>query len=145
MQKLSGQRRHRGFTLIEILVVLVILGLLAGLVGPRLFGKVDSSKVKTAGTQVKMLKTALQTFRLDIGRYPSTEEGLTVLSTRPQGGELAAWAGPYLEEALPVDPWGNPYVYRNEPAGEQEFTLYSLGADGQPGGEGIAADIGYLP
>ncbi len=139
------RRRSTGFTLIEILVVLVILGLLAGLVGPRLFGKVDSSKVKTADTQVKMLKTALQTFRLDVGRLPTTDEGLASLSTRPEGSDLPAWAGPYLDEALPVDPWGHAYEYRDEPAEGQDFTLYSLGADGEPGGEGIAADIGYLP
>ena len=138
MQKFLRPRRHRGFTLIEILVVLVILGLLAGLVGPRLFGKVDSSKVKTASTQVKMLKTALQTFRLDIGRYPSTEEGLAVLSGRPQGGELAAWAGPYLEEALPVDPWGTPLQWSLR---EGEPRVTSLGADGAPGGAGDDADV----
>jgi general secretion pathway protein G len=139
------RRRHAGFTLIEILVVLVILGLLAGLVGPRLFSKVDSSKVKTAETQVKMLKTSLQTFRLDMGRYPSTDEGLGALEKRPESPDAHLWAGPYLDEALPADPWGNPYQYRAEPAAGQEFTLYSFGADGQAGGEGLAADIGYLP
>lgn len=138
-------RRSTGFTLIEILVVLVILGLLAGLVGPRLFGKVDSSKVKTAETQVKMLKTALQTFRLDVGRFPTTDEGLASLAKRPEGSDLPAWAGPYLDEDLPLDPWGKPYEYRDQPAAGQDFTLYSLGADGEAGGEGIAADIGYLP
>jgi general secretion pathway protein G len=139
------RRRSTGFTLIEILVVLVILGLLAGLVGPRLFGKVDSSKVKTAETQVKMLKTALQTFRLDVGRFPSTDEGLASLAKRPEGSDLPAWAGPYLDEELPLDPWGHPYEYRDQPAAGQDFTLYSLGADGEAGGEGMAADIGYLP
>ena len=139
-------RRHTaGFTLIEILVVLVILGLLAGLVGPRLFGKVDSSKVKTAQTQVKMLKTSLQTFRLDLGRFPTTEEGLAALERKPDSQDAHLWAGPYLDEALPLDPWGNPYQYRAEPAAGQEFTLYSFGADGQAGGEGLAADIGYVP
>lgn len=138
-------RRTAGFTLIEILVVLVILGLLAGLVGPRLFGKVDSSKVKTAETQVKMLKTALQTFRLDVGRFPTTDEGLAALAAKPEGSDLPAWAGPYLDEALPQDPWGHPYQYRDEPAAGQDFTLYSMGSDGEPGGEGLAADIGYLP
>ncbi len=137
--------RTTGFTLIEILVVLVILGLLAGLVGPRLFGKVDSSKVRTAETQVRMLKTALQTYRLDVGRYPSAEEGLAALQLRPEGAGAPTWAGPYLDENLPADPWGNPYQYRDEPAGGQEFTLYSFGADGAPGGEGLAADIGYVP
>ncbi len=139
------RKRSSGFTLIEILVVLVILGMLAGLVGPRLFGKVDSSKVKTAETQVKMLKTALQTFRLDIGRYPTTEEGLASLGKRPEGSDLPAWAGPYLDEEMPVDPWGHPYEYRDQAAAGQDFTLYSLGSDGELGGEGLAADIGYLP
>jgi len=144
----GGERRRgpaAGFTLIEVLVVLVILGLLAGLVGPRLFGKVDASKVRTAETQVRMLKTALQTFRLDVGRYPSTEEGLAALEKRPAADAAPNWAGPYLDEALPADPWGNPFQYRNEAAGGQEFTLYSLGADGKAGGEGIDADIGYVP
>ena len=137
--------KNTGFTLIEVLVVLVILGLLAGLVGPRLFGKVDASKVKTAETQVRMLKTALQTFRLDVGRYPTPEEGLAVLEKRPEGEAIPTWAGPYLDEGLPADPWGNPFQYRNEPAEGQDFTLYSLGADGKPGGEGLDADLGYLP
>jgi general secretion pathway protein G len=143
---MSNRRRAAaGFTLIEILVVLVILGLLAGLVGPRLFSKVDSSKVKTAETQVKMLKTSLQTFRLDMGRYPTTDEGLGSLQKRPDSADAHLWAGPYLDEALPADPWGNPYQYRLEPAAGQDFTLYSFGADGQDGGEGLAADIGYRP
>ena len=139
------RRRTAGFTLIEILVVLVILGLLAGLVGPRLFGKVDTSKVKTAETQVKMLKTSLQTFRLDMGRFPSSDEGLAALEKKPDSTDAHLWAGPYLDEALPLDPWGNPYQYRSEPAEGQDFTLYSFGADGEAGGEGLAADIGYVP
>lgn len=139
-------RKQTGFTLIELLVVLVILGLLAGLVGPRLFGKVDSSKVNTAETQIKMLKSALQTYRLDIGSYPTTEQGLAVLNKRPVGGRSAElWQGPYLDEAIPADPWANPYQYRLEPSASQEFALFSYGADGQPGGEGVNADIGYLP
>jgi general secretion pathway protein G len=137
--------RSAGFTLIEILVVLVILGMLAGLVGPRLFTKVDSSKVKTAETQVKMLKAALQTFRLDLGRYPHTDEGLGSLMKRTSGPDAQLWAGPYLEEEVPLDPWGAPYQYSEEPSGTQEFTLYSFGADGAAGGEGLDADIGYLP
>jgi general secretion pathway protein G len=142
---MKSRQGKLGFTLIEVLVVLLILGLLAGLVGPRLFGKVDTSKVKTAETQVKMLKTALQTFRLDVGRYPSTEEGLAALEKRPEGDAIPAWSGPYLDESLPADPWGNPFQYRDEPGGGQDFTLYSFGADGKAGGDGVNADIGYQP
>jgi len=135
-----------GFTLIEMLVVLVIIGLLAGLVGPKLFSKVDSSKVQTAQTQVKMLKGALETLRLDIGTFPSTEDGLAILNEPPKDERLRAkWKGPYLDEALPNDPWGNPYQYSVPGANGQPFALYSFGADGKKGGEGNDADIGYLP
>ena len=135
-------RRSHGFTLIELLVVLVILGMLAGLVGPRLFGNVDKSKVKTAETQVKMLRGSLQTYRLDVGTYPTTEQGLAALMSKP--GALASWQGPYLEDELPKDPWNNSYVYKSPVDNLQGFALYSLGADGKPGGEGLDADVGYL-
>lgn len=135
-----------GFTLIEMLVVLVIIGLLASLVGPKLFTKVDSSKVQTAQTQVKMLKGALETLRLDIGRFPSAEEGLAILNDPPKDEKLRAkWKGPYLDEALPNDPWGNPYLYSMPGSNGQPFALYSFGADGKKGGEGYDADIGMLP
>lgn len=135
-----------GFTLLEMIVVLVIIGLLMGLVGPRLFGQADKAKVQTAQTQIKMLAGALQTMRLDIARFPTAEEGLALLTTRPADERTAqSWAGPYLEEAVPLDPWKNPYQYSPAAAGDRPFTLYSFGADGQPGGEGFDADIGYLP
>ena len=137
------RRKNRGFSLIELLVVLLILGLLGGLVGPRLFSKVDASKVDTAETQVRMLKAALQTFRVDVGRYPSTEEGLKALMYDP--GNLPIWQGPYLDELLPNDPWDNSYVYADKANNFQGFALYSLGADGKKGGEGLNADVGYLP
>ena len=133
----------RGFSLIELMVVLVILGLLTGLVGPRLFGRVESSKVKTAETQVKLLKGALQTYRLDVGQYPNTAQGLAALMAPPP--EVADyWDGPYLEEELPMDPWRTPYVYQFPANNLQGFALYSLGADSTEGGEGINAEVGYL-
>jgi general secretion pathway protein G len=135
-----------GFTLLEILVVLVIIGLLASLVGPRLFTKVDESKVQTARVQVKYLRGALDTFRLHIGRYPTESEGLAILTTAPADEKLKArWRGPYLDEGLPADPWGNAYQYGTSGADGQPVAVYSLGADGKRGGEGYDADIGTLP
>ena len=136
--------RQAGFTLLEMIVVLVIIGLIMGLVGPRLFGQADKAKVQTAETQIKMLRGALQTMRLDISRWPSEAEGLSLLTTRPGDAEAArGWAGPYLDEAVPQDPWGQPYQYSPQSSGDNPFSLYSLGADGKPGGEGQDADIGY--
>ena len=135
--------RSGGFTLLELMVVLVILGLLAGLVGPRLFDRVDESKVQTAQTQIKMLRGALQTYRLDIGRFPSTAEGLAALM-HPPSEAAAHWKGPYLEDELPLDPWRTPYRYESPVDNVQGFVLYSLGADSKEGGEGTNADIGYL-
>lgn len=125
--------------MIELLVVLVILGLLAGLVGPQFFGKVDSSKVRTAETQIKMLKMALQTYRLDVGSYP---KALADLNTAPSEAKTY-WQGPYLGEKLPQDPWNHDYQYRVDSKAEQGFYLYSLGADGAEGGDDLNADIGY--
>jgi general secretion pathway protein G len=146
-------RRDAGFTLIEMLVVLVIIGLLASLVGPKLFGKVDSSRVQTAQTQVKMLKGALESMRLDIGRYPTTEQGLALLNALPKDDKVlpqddkirGLWRGPYLEDEVPPDPWGTPYQYAVPGSNGQPFALYSFGADGKQGGEGMDADVGYLP
>ncbi|MFT5591624.1 MAG: general secretion pathway protein G [Bradyrhizobium sp.] len=136
----------RGFTLIEMLVVLVIIGLLAGLVGPKLFSKVDSSKVQTAQTQVKMLKGTLEALRLDIGRFPTEAEGLAILNSPPTDERVASrWRGPYLDDVMPMDPWGAPYQYSIPGANSQPFALYSLGADNKRGGEGLDADVGYLP
>lgn len=138
--------RSRGFTLLELLVVLVIIGLLAGLVGPKLFSRLDSSKVQTAQAQVKMLRGAVEMLRLDLGRLPTPEEGLGLLSTAPADAALAGkWRGPYLDDLLPQDPWGTPYQYAVPGANGQPFALYSLGSDRQPGGEGDAADVGVLP
>jgi len=135
-----------GFTLLEMLVVLAIIALLAGLVGPRLFSKVNQSQVTTAQTQVKLLRGAVENVRLDIGRYPTTEEGLSLLSKAPGEPALAArWRGPYLDDVLPVDPWGNAYQYAVPGADKQPFALFSLGADGKRGGDGDATDLGILP
>jgi general secretion pathway protein G len=135
------KRRSRtsefGFTLIELLIVMIILGLLAALVAPKMFQKVGSSKQKAAKTQISMLGTALDAYRLDMGRYPSSEEGLDALRKSPGQG---SWDGPYLPKDVPPDPWGHPYVYR-APGEHGDYDLYSLGADGQDGGEGENGDV----
>lgn len=144
--RLHPLHRGYGFTLLEMLVVLVIIGLLAGLVGPRLFSKVDQAKITTATTQIKMLRGAVENLRLDIGRYPSAEEGLSLLNKAPSDQTLAArWRGPYLDGALPEDPWAHAYQYALPGADSQPFALYSLGSDGKRGGTGDAADQGVLP
>lgn len=144
-RRISFVPRQAGFTLLEMIVVLVIIGLIMGLVGPRLFGQADKAKVQTSGTQIKMLRGALQTMRLDISRWPTEQEGLALLTTRPAGNTVNGWAGPYLDEAVPNDPWGNPYQYAPQASGDNPFVLYSFGADGKAGGEGQDADIGYPP
>ena len=136
-------KRVTGFTLLEMLVVMVIIGLLAGLVGPRIFGKVDSSKVQTAQTQIKMLESALNIMRLDVGQVPPPEQGLQWLLTAPLDTSLQPlWKGPYIEGAIPVDPWNNPYQYATPGPDNKPYAVYSFGADGKPGGEGLNADIG---
>ena len=141
---ISRKAGEAGFTLLEMLVVLVIMGLLAGLVGPQLLSRVDTSKVSAASTQARMLKTSLETMRLDIGRFPNKEEGLELLNDPPKDERLARrWHGPYLSEAVPLDPWGNPYVYA--PESDSYLVLYSMGADGKAGGEGTDADVGFMP
>ena len=139
-------RAQGGFTLLEMIVVLVIIGLIMGLVGPRLFGQADKAKVQAAGTQIKMLGGALQTLRLDIGRLPTAEEGMDALVRAPSEPRAAkSWAGPYIDDAVPNDPWGNPYHYAPISGGDQPFALFSYGADGKAGGEGTDADIGRKP
>ena len=130
------QRKSRGFTLIELLVVLAILTLLAGLVGPKVLGALGGAKSKTAGVQINDLQKALDIYKLDVGRYPTAEEGLEALSKQP--GNVRGWNGPYLQGGVPADPWNNPYRYS---LSNGNVELLSLGSDGQPGGEGEAADV----
>ncbi len=127
-----------GFTLLELLVVMVIIGLLAGYVGPRYFSQIGKSEVKAARAQIDALGKALDQFRLDTGHYPTMEEGLQVLVARP--ANEPKWDGPYLTKGVPADPWGNPYVFKI-PGDHSEYDLMSYGKDGQPGGEGEAADV----
>ncbi|MBW8845838.1 MAG: type II secretion system major pseudopilin GspG [Burkholderiales bacterium] len=134
----SSPVRTRGFTLLELLVVMVIIGLLAGYVGPKFFGQIGKSEVKAAKAQIDALTKALDQYRLDVGHYPSTEQGLAVLNTKP--ADEPKWAGPYLAKALPKDPWGNDYQYR-APGEHGEYDLLSFGRDGRPGGEGEDADL----
>ena len=124
--------------MLELLVVMVIIGLLAGYVGPRYFAQVGKSEVKTAKAQIDALEKALDQYRLDIGHYPAMELGLTALVTRP--ANEPRWDGPYLKKSVPLDPWGNAYQYRI-PGEHGEIDLLSYGKDGQPGGSGEAADI----
>ena len=133
------RRRQAGFTLIEIMVVMVIIGLLMALVGPNLIGRSEKAKSQAAAMQIERLGTVLDTFRLDIGRYPTTQEGLQALVTRPSG--LERWDGPYLNKGVPKDPWDRPYVYRSPGDGGRPYDIYSLGADGAPGGTDQNRDI----
>jgi len=127
---------------LELLVVVIILGLLAALVGPRLIGRVGRAKTEIAKSQIALLESALDQYRLDMGYYPSTEEGLEALISPPSDEEKKRnWRGPYLKKKkIPLDPWGRPYQYRC-PGEHGEYDLWSYGADGQPGGEGENADI----
>ncbi len=144
MRHSHSLRRHTGaygvygFTLLELLVVMVIIGLLAGYVAPKYFSQVGKSEVKAAQAQIDALEKALDQFRLDTGHYPAADQGLVALVTRPTN-ELK-WQGPYLKKMVPPDPWGRPYMYKY-PGERSEFDLYSFGKDGQPGGTGEAADI----
>jgi len=128
----------RGFTLLELLVVLVIIGLLAGYVGPKFFAQIGKSEVKTAAAQLDALGKALDQYRLDTGHYPSTEQGLDALFNKP--ADEARWWGPYLRKAPPKDPWGRAYVYK-APGDHGDFDLSSLGKDGREGGAGEDQDI----
>ncbi len=141
--EVRDRRRRRGFTLIELIVVIIVLGLLAGLVAPQIFGRVSEAKAVTAKTQIELLGAALDSYRLDNSSYPTTEQGLAALREKPTREPVPAnWRGPYLRKDIPLDPWGRAYVYsfpgtRNK----NGYDLLSFGRDGKPGGDGEDADI----
>lgn len=135
-------RRNKGFTLIELLVVLAILTLLAGLVGPRVLGLLGGAKSKTAAVQIADLEKSLELFKLDVGRFPTTKEGLDALVNRP--ASVNGWNGPYVKGGVPNDPWGKPYTFTS-PTANGGIEIVALGADGLPGGEGENADVRNKP
>lgn len=139
-RKKQQQRRRRGITLIEMLVVLTIIGLLAAVVGPRVFNMTDKGRITAARMQMSKFMDALTSYKADTGTFPTTEQGLEALWTKPEN--VPNWAGPYLQQEVPNDPWGRPYVYKF-PGGPipDAPEIISLGADGQPGGEAMNADI----
>lgn len=132
-------RRPRGFTLLELLVVVLIIGLLTGIVAPRFLSQIQRSETTTARAQLDAFRKALEAFRIDNGRYPTTEEGLQALVTAPAGA--SRWHGPYLQDAVPTDPWGSPYRYQAPGENGHDYQVTSLGADRAPGGTGQDADI----
>jgi len=136
----SAPRRHRasGFTLLELLVVMVIIGLLASIVAPQYFSQLGKSNTKVARAQIESFGQALDQYRLDVGHYPTTEQGLAALRAAPSG--VAQWHGPYLKRDIPNDPWNHPYQYVS-PGQHGDYDLVSYGADGQPGGDGEAVDV----
>jgi len=136
---LSRTRRASGFTLLELLVVILIIGLLTGIVAPRFMGQISRSEVTTARAQMDSFRKALEAFRIDNGRFPSTSEGLEALVTAPAGA--TRWNGPYLQGAIPPDPWGTPYQYQSPGPNGRDYQITSLGRDRAPGGTGDDADI----
>ena len=134
-----SRRLGGGFTLLELLVVMVIIGLLASFVAPRYFDQVGKSEVKATRAQLDAFEKALGAYRLDVGHFPSTGQGLKALNERPS--EEPKWSGPYLSKAVPPDPWGRPFIFRSPGDAGHDFELMSLGKDGQPGGTGLDADI----
>ena len=139
-QQVALLSKSRGFTLVELLVVLAILAMLAGLVGPRVMGQLGGARSKSAGIQIRDFEQALEMYRLDVGRYPGNEDGLEALVQQPSG--VNGWNGPYLRNSqLPQDPWGNAYQYSFPGSGGADFSIISYGADNAPGGEGEDADV----
>ncbi len=130
------RRRERGYSLLEVLIVLTIIALIAALVGPRLMAQLDRSKVTAARVQIRALAASLETLRLDLGRYPTTEEGLALLLEAPRGRDASVWRGPYLDGEMPKDPWGEDYVYAGPQDDFQRPRIASFGSDGEEGGSG---------
>jgi len=139
-EELASCPRQRGFTLLELLVVVVIIGLLVAYVGPKYFGQIGKSETVAARAQIEAFEKALDTFRLDVGRYPSADEGLAALAVRPESAGNG-WNGPYLKKGIPPDPWGRPYLYRVPGSRGNDYDIISLGKDGQPGGSAERADV----
>lgn len=139
MASTRERSRSAGFTLLELLVVMVIIGLLASYVAPRFFSQIGKSEIKATRAQLDAFDKALGTYRLDTGHYPSTEQGLQALVSKP--ADEAQWGGPYLAKAVPMDPWGHPYSYRQPGANGHDYDLLSYGKDGRPGGSGEDADL----
>lgn len=135
----AARPADRGFTLLELLVVVLIIGLLTGIVGPRFMAQIGRSEATTAKAQIDAFDKALQAYRIDMGRYPSTSDGLNALVTAPAGDPR--WRGPYLKDAIPADPWGSPYRYGMPSTRGKEYDLLSLGRDRAPGGTGDDADV----
>lgn len=138
LEKGMMKKRAKGFTMMELLIVLVIVGLLAALVGPTLYQQIKPARQSAARAQIENFATALDSFYINVGRYPTTQEGLSVLRTKPEGEEK--WKGPYLKKEVPSDPWGNPYMYQS-PGRNGGYEIVSYGADGREGGEDDNADI----
>ena len=136
----KAPRDRSAFTLVEMVVVLAVIALLVGLVGPQIVGRVSEARGTTVKAQIELLSTALENYRLDNGSYPSTSQGLSVLRQRPSPSAAPNWRGPYLRKAIPSDPWGRPYKYVS-PAEGAGFEILSLGRDGRPGGVGEDADV----
>jgi len=131
--------RGRGFTLIELMVVILIIAILAALIVPRIIGRTDDAKISKAKADISSLSQMISSFRLDTGRYPTNDEGLNALESAPS--DVSGWKGPYSQKAIPVDPWNNEYHYESPGPNGEDFVVISYGADGQPGGDGNNADI----
>ena len=143
MRVTTPWQRSRGFTLMEIMIVMVIIAMLAALVGPRVLGSLGSSKIKATRIQLETLSATVEAFHLDTGRFPTQAEGLQVLVDNPEKAPIKNWRGPYLKKnKVPVDEWGNPFIYEIPSKHKMPFDIYSLGADGKPGGTGDDADLG---